>query len=255
MRKVGNMRVPESGHKSKEQLQFERDQREGMLRYIEQMEEQYTKAKAGMTELENDEYEYPDEKKTRNAEGEPLIYGVMARREDEPDDGNWYAIGYTYIRERAIQSYVFVTTMNSVVSPRYTVKLIGIRETDWKAGYGASWHEKKGEEGTEPTSEIPISENEEKQEMSVCETEGVEEDERLRREIILDERAEEAKIANEIAELKEETRKDKETNENDNTRLACGIREENGEEGARTRKDATNTNELSINDTRDETTI
>ena len=39
MRKVGNMRVPESTHKSKEQLQFERDQREGMLRYIEQMEE------------------------------------------------------------------------------------------------------------------------------------------------------------------------------------------------------------------------
>ena len=65
MRKVGNMRVPESTHKSKEQLQFERDQREGMLQYIEQMEEQYAQAKAGLTVLEEDEKDFPEEKKEK----------------------------------------------------------------------------------------------------------------------------------------------------------------------------------------------
>lgn len=151
MRKVGNMRVPESGHKSKEQLQFERDQREGMLQYIEQMEEQYTKAKAGMTELENDERDYPDEKKTHNAEGEPLIYGIMARREDEPDDGKWYAIGYTYKKQQAIESYILITSMNNMVEPKYNIKIIAIKEKDWLEGYGASWQEHKVKAKAEET--------------------------------------------------------------------------------------------------------
>lgn len=152
MRKVGNMRVPESTHKSKEQLQFERDQREGMLRYIEQMEEQYTNGKAGLTVPEDDEKDFPEEKKDKTPEGEPLIYGVMCQRDEDKESGKWYAVGYTYIKQRAAHSYMFITAMNDMVEPKYQVKIIGIKEKDWKEGYGAAWQEHKPEaEGERPS--------------------------------------------------------------------------------------------------------
>lgn len=145
MRKVGNMRVPESTHKSKEQLQFERDQREGMLQYIEQMEEQYKQGKAGMAVLEEDEKDFPDEKKEKTSEGESLIYGIMCQREEDKESGKWYAIGYTYSKQKAAESHILITAMNNMVEPRYDIKIIAIKEKDWLEGYGASWQEQKVE--------------------------------------------------------------------------------------------------------------
>lgn len=145
MRKVGNMRVPESTHKSKEQLQFERDQREGMLRYIEQMEEQYARGKAGLTVPDDDEKDFPDEKKEKTPEGEPLIYGVMCQREEDKESGKWFAVGYTYLKRKAAESHMFITAMNTMVEPKYDIKIIAIKEKDWLEGYGASWKEHKAE--------------------------------------------------------------------------------------------------------------
>lgn len=152
MRKVGNMRVPESTHKSKEQLQFERDQREGMLRYIEQMEEQYARGKAGLTVPEDDEKDFPDEKKEKTPEGEPLIYGIMCQREEDKESGEWYAIGYTYLKRKAAQSHLLITAMNNMVEPRYDIKIIAIKEKDWLEGYGASWQEQKADAEGERSS-------------------------------------------------------------------------------------------------------
>lgn len=153
MRKVGNMRVPESTHKSKEQLQFERDQREGMLRYIEQMEEQYARGKAGLTVPDEDEKDFPDEKKEKTPEGEPLIYGIMCQREEDKASGKWYAIGYTYLKRKAAESHILITAMNNMVEPKYDIKIVAIKEKDWLEGYGASWQEHKAEaEGERPTS-------------------------------------------------------------------------------------------------------
>lgn len=156
MRKVGNMRVPASNHKTKEELEFERNQRDGMLQYIEQMEEQYTKAKAGLTVPEDDEKDFPEEKKDKTEDGDTLMYGVMCQREEDKDEGKWYAVGYTYMKQRAMQSYVFITAMNNVVEPKYEVKVIGIKEKDWLEGYGAAWqahNEENKEERPSPKDE------------------------------------------------------------------------------------------------------
>ena len=154
MRKVGNMRVPESTHKSREQLEFERNQREGMLQYLEQMEQQYEKAKQGIAELEGDK-DIPDEKKVRTKEGEIVLFSLMCHKEnDEPAD-KWYPLSYSYDKEFIIQGYVFIKEMNKMVEPRYDVKIIGIREEDFKAGYGGSYTErKKEEERTAPVDEV-----------------------------------------------------------------------------------------------------
>ena len=158
MRKVGNMRVPESTHKSKEQLQFERDQREGMLRYIEQMEEQYSRGKAGLTVPDDDEKDFPDEKKEKTSEGESLIYGIMCQREEDKESGKWYAIGYTYSKQKVAQSHMFITTMNTMVEPKYDIKIIAIKEKDWLEGYGASWQEHKAEAEGEDERTSPLNE-------------------------------------------------------------------------------------------------
>lgn len=153
MRKVGNMRVPESTHKSREQLEFERNQREGMLQYLEQMEQQYEKAKQGIAELEG-EKDIPDEKKIRTKEGEIVVFSLMCHKEGEEPSDKWYPLSYSYDKEFIIQGYVFIKEMNKMVEPRYDVKIIGIRESDFKAGYGGSYTEhKKEEERTAPSDE------------------------------------------------------------------------------------------------------
>lgn len=154
MRKVGNMRVPESTHKSKEQLQMERDQREGMLQYIQEMEDHYEKGKQGIASFDDDEKDIPEEQRDKTPEGEPLVFAVMCQRAEDAESGKWYPVGYTYLKQRAMQTYVFINAMNNLVEPKYQVKVIGIKQKDFDAGYGGSFVEKKVEdERTAPTDE------------------------------------------------------------------------------------------------------
>ena len=79
----------------------------------------------------------------------------MSQREDDQKDEKWYAIGYTYQKQRAIESCIFINAMNNMVEPKYDIKIIAIKEKDWLEGYGASWKEHKVEnahaEGERPT--------------------------------------------------------------------------------------------------------
>lgn len=153
MRKVGNMRVPESTHKTREQLEFEKNQREGMLQYLTYMEDQYEKGKKGIAELESDE-NMPEEKKTHTKEGEAVVFALMCHKEGEEPLDKWYPIGYSYDKQPIVQGYVFIQEMNKMVEPHYEAKIVGIRESDFKAGYGGSYTEpKKEQERTAPTDE------------------------------------------------------------------------------------------------------
>ena len=85
----------------------------------------------------------------------------MARREDEPNDGKWYAIGYTYKKQQAMESYILITSMNNMVKPKYDIKIIAIKEKDWLEGYGASWQEPKAETDAEVEGERTSPKDEE----------------------------------------------------------------------------------------------
>ena len=150
MRKVGNMRVGSSKSKVSELTE---EQQKNLREYREILEDGYQKAKLGVIDWEG-EVNPPDEKKEKNAEGEYILFCTMCHKKGDIPKNNWYPLFFTYEKVKALQAVYVIKEANKYCQQKYYVKVAGMKESDFKAGFNGAYTskedpEKEEMEGTE----------------------------------------------------------------------------------------------------------
>lgn len=142
MRKVGNMRV---GSSKSQVTKLTEEQQAGLKEYREMIELRYTEAKKGVIDWEG-EVNPSEDKKDKNDKGENILYCAMCHQQGDIPKNTWYPMFFTYEKDKAIQSVKLVKEMNKYLQQKYYMKVAGMRESDFKAGFNGAYTSKEDPE-------------------------------------------------------------------------------------------------------------